>query len=94
MSEHDVNPQTAQSAGNTPPWNETVSFQNVMVVEVGEFRVCDARGVREIKNTLAVSGEIDQALPVADARWRVHKERLDNGEADEVEYPVVDREKN
>jgi hypothetical protein len=63
-----------------------------MNVEVREFRVWDGRGLRKIKNTLAVSGEIDLALKVADTRWRVHKERLDNGEADKVEHPVVDGE--
>ncbi|TIT75328.1 MAG: hypothetical protein E5V33_32335 [Mesorhizobium sp.] len=51
------------------------------VVEVRELRMRDRRSIREAEDAFAVTIEPPLAFTVADARWCVHKERLDNREA-------------
>lgn len=64
------------------------------VVEVRQLRIRDRRSVCEAEDAVAITIEPHLALGIADARRRVHEERLDHREANEVEHPMVDREQD
>src|SRR6185312_9356299 len=57
-------------------------------------RIGDDRRRGEAEDAVAIAGEVGGALGVADPHRRVHEERLDHGEAGEIEHAVVDGEED